>query len=176
METQRTSAAALVSLWTSVAAFVLMAVVVIKGDDIIFNGTNVDDIGSLDGLAALAAVVLAGVFGLAPLVVALTQSVLARTRGWASARAAVSVAFYTACCGAITAGYWLVGAEQTAQDRRVDPTALRHGELMTGSSALIGLLPLAIYLIAVGITRPRPPVRPQPQPSGRRSGSASSPR
>lgn len=144
----------LIVLWTCFSAFPAIAFVLLAADTVIYEATNSDDIGPFDGLTSFAIAVFAVLFGALPLVVAVAHSVAAAQRKKVrSRRTSHRVALYTAACGLVTAPFSALGAYQTAQDRRVTESALHEAYAMHAATALIGLLPLVLYVALAAADR-----------------------
>jgi ferric-dicitrate binding protein FerR (iron transport regulator) len=141
---------ALMVLWACVAGFALISVVLVWSDTVIYEATNREDVGPLDGVTAFVAVLFGVLFGAWPLVLALWHSAAAvRGKRTEARRDSRRAAVYTAVCGLITAAYWAFGGYQTSQDRRVAPPAMHEAYLLFGTTALIGLVPVALYGLTV---------------------------
>ena len=138
---------ALAVLWLCVAAFAIITVTLVRADTVIYEATNIDDIGPFDGVTAFFAIVMGVLFGALPLALAVFHSAAAtRKRKTDIERAGRRASLYTAICGLINAPYWALGAHQTAQERQVAEAALHQAYGLFGLTAVIGLIPFAFYL------------------------------
>lgn len=140
--------ASLVVLWSSVLVFVAITLGLLRADTVIYDGTNADDIGPMDGLNAFLIVVTGVAFGLLPLVLAIWNSVaVARRKQSRARRTAGFVAAYTVICGAVTTPVWIQLTAQTEKDRRIEAAAVVEATQIFWTVGSIALVPLVLFLL-----------------------------